>query len=368
MKRRDFIIKTILGTIGTGLGLISIPSPIENAINYSKAEIIQKEIINISLQSLEKRIMISNLLLDKNLDYLPDLHKNVFNNSDLNNRINDTKEYLAELVLKKSLEFSKRKPSLKTLKRIRDELNEKMDYMERIKDFERIKFFDFRNKIMVTSNNFSEFNNQSLKEYSELEVYSAKINELSKIFPELLRMRKTMTNISSDTSFIRQASKISKIPVEEIVTFADLESNGYEFAIGRDGEINRFQFIPKYIQDIYFRAISQKNELTGFILDKKVKNNKNNLLETIARDSELNIAIAANFMVYLKDKTKKDFQYILAYNKGVNGAMSLQKKTIRNLENSSRISSGEKELAVYKYYLDFKESGKNFRRIKESVI
>mgnify|MGYP001558537909 FL=1 len=221
---------------------------------------------------------------------------------------------------------------------------------------------------MVTSNNFSEFNNQSLKEYSELEVYSAKINELSKIFPELLRMRKTMTNISSDTSFIRQASKISKIPVEEIVTFADLESNGYEFAIGRDGEINRFQFIPKYIQDIYFRAISQKNELTGFILDKKVKNNKNNLLETIARDSELNIAIAANFMVYLKDKTKKDFQYILAYNKGVNGAMSLQKKTIRNLENSSRISSGEKELAVYKYYLDFKESGKNFRRIKESVI
>lgn len=364
MDRRNFIIKTSLGIAG---GIIGTPSIIKNSVNYSKEELKQVEILTTNLPSLEKRIMIGNLFLNEELGSLTTIHQKVLENTELNKKIDKVTESIVEFILKKSHDFSKKKSSSKILKKVREELQNRRNYLETIKNFERIKFANFRRDILVSSRNFEEFNKDSLKEYNKFNDYFLKIENLSNEYPNIRKIQETLFNLSSDVLFIKKASKISKIPIEDIIAFANLESNGNEFEIGRDGEINRFQFIPKYVQDIYIKALSQKNELTEFILDKKVGKDKNSLLETIVRDSELNIAIATNFMAYLKENTDKEYQYILAYNKGIQGVKSIPKSTKRKLENPSKISQKEKKYSVFKYYLDFRNAKNGFKTLSKNL-
>jgi hypothetical protein len=207
----------------------------------------------------------------------------------------------------------------------------------------------------------------ALKEFYKFGNYISLIDSLirnGEASPQVQKLYKTLTNLSPDSSLISWASK-SGIPIEEIVAFADVESNGNPFAIGRNGEITAFQLNPRYLTDICNNALSRRNILSDYIQENA---SKKTLLEDLAGNSKLNIAVAVNFMKYLKEKTGTDYEYVLAYNMGLRGILELSQRTRRKLENpAERISEQDKKRSVFGYYTSFLDSKRAFEQIRSHI-
>lgn len=372
MEKREFLKKILLfgGVIGTGL--ISIPEIIENEVIYNPKKMKKKELFSTNLSSLEKTIMTGNLLKENEAKEMVDFHSKILKKTEINKKTEEIREKIIEIILHNSRKFSKRKPSKERMKELGEEIDLLSYNIDSIKKDEIIDFIGFdRNAFVKINGNMLEFGNSNLREFYQLNNYSCitesavKEEKNREGKPVLWSSFNTLKKLAPDASFILNASNISKIPVEEIIAWANIESEGREFAIGREGEINRFQLHPLYIRDIYKNALAQNNALSEYIRE---NTSEKNLLENTVRNSKLSIALAVNQMVRLKKETNTYYEYVLAYNRGLVGASILSKRTKKKLENPETITEKETKYSAFSYYLGYLNAVKNFRKIKESII
>ncbi|MFH1310975.1 MAG: transglycosylase SLT domain-containing protein [Nanoarchaeota archaeon] len=367
MKRRNFLIKTTLATAGI-VGFFGIPNLIQDTVVYSERELIKKELFSVDLNFLEKILMIDNLLIKENSGYLTNLDEEVKRVSKIETKLNKVEEGISEFVEKKVTLFRKKNASKEELYQVRDELNERYQEILNIKKNEKVSFINFKRNLFVSyKNDFFEKGGPILKELHRLDNYFSKLNSLmsnEKKDSPIYSTGITLMNLSADASFIRKASNISGTPIEEIVALANVESLGKKFAVGTEGEINRFQLHPKYLRDNYRNALSQKNILSDYIRE---NTSEKTLLKDLAGDSKLNIAITANLMRYLNEKTKTYYEYILSYNRGLGRALDIPERIRIKLENPENISEKSKRYSIYRYYTNFLDAKKAFEQIKGYV-
>lgn len=372
MDRRKFLEKTLIIGGGIGLGVISTPYTIENATISKSKELEMKELLSTDILSLEKAVMTSNLLREEPVKNITDFHNKITEKSDIESKTEKIREEIIEIVINNSKKFSRKKPSNEKLKDFCYKIDNLQYEMDKIKEGGKIKFIGFkRNTIADIGGHILEFGNANLREFyqinnhlclTELEVKNKKDEKGNLILNSTYN---TLQKIAPDALFILEASKISKIPIEEIVAFANVESEGREFAIGKEGEINRFQLHPKYLKDIYKNALAQNNALSEYINE---NTNEGNLLEDSVRNSKLSIALAVNHILNLKKETSTYYEYILAYNRGIAGIKKLSDRTRKKLENLKNITEKEAKNPIFGYYLGYVNKINNFRKIKESII
>ena len=367
MNRRNFLIKTI--PIMAGItGLFLTTNPIKDAILYSPEELKKIILFSTNSHSLEKMIMMGTLLTEESPKLIIDIHKETNQNLSIDFEIKRLEEDITELSIEKIMQFSKKAPSDEELYETRDEIDRKYQKINELKESKNMDLVSFKRMIFLSSQrNFLELDESVLKELYQFDKYILFFDSLIKneeINYSLRKLSKTLINLSPESLFISEASKISEIPIEEIVAFANIESMGRTFAVGRGGEINRFQLNPKYLWDIYKNTLSQKNSLSDYIQE---KTSKETLLEDLIRDSKLNTAMAVNLMKYLKEHTNTNYEYVLAYNKGLNRALNLSAEVKEKLKHPEKISEIDKEHPIFKYYSNFLSTKKDFEKIKSSL-
>ena len=367
MDRRKFLIGA--GLIGASL--IILNRGVNNAVLYSPEELERKELFSLNLSSLEKTIMAGELLAEQNPIFLIDLHKEMLGNLKILEQIEKMKEDISDKIIKYSNEFAKKRPSQKDFEEKTREIDELASEIYALKKGIKINLSRFKRNVFVSINDKDEvieFGESGLKELYTFDNYlfiALSQSERSEYNPGIKRIDETLKKMSSDSSSILEASKISGIPIGKIVAFSDIESSGNEFAIGRDGEINRFQFNPKYLKDIYNNALSINNQLSDFINE---NTKPKTLLEDIARNSKLNIAMAVNLMKYLEENTNESYESVIAYNLGISRTSEISLGARTKLRNPEKITPGNlKRYNIYRYYTNFLNAKRSFDEIKNRL-
>lgn len=362
MDRRDFLKKTLVTAAGVAV-TFGLPNLINDEVLYSP-----KELFSTDLYSLEKIIMTGKILTEENPESLINLYSELNQKPHIDIETERIKGEIKELLISKIRQFSRETPSKEKVDEARDEIDQKYQKIRQIKEDEKITFVDFKREIFVSSQeDLLKPGDSALKEFYKFDNYISLLDSLIRNGEAELSVRvlyMTLVNLSPNSLLISEASNISGIPIEEIVAFANLESTGRPFAIGRDGEINTFQLNTRYLADIYENALSRKNLLSDYIQE---NTSKRTLLEDLAGNSRLNIAIAVNLMKYLKEETGTDYEYVLAYNRGLERALNLPQRIRRKLENPERISEKDKKKGVFGYYTSFLDTKKAFEQIRNHV-
>lgn len=362
MDRRDFLKKSLVTAAGIAVTFGS-PDLINDAVLYSP-----EELFSTDLYSLEKIIMAGKILAEEN----PESLINLYNELNQKPRIDiETKRIngeIKEILIGKIRQFSRKTPSKEKVYEARDEIDQKYQEIRKIKEDEKITFVDFKREIFVSSQEgLLKTGNSALDEFYRFGNYFSLLDSLIRNGEVDLSVRvlyTTLVNLSPNSLLISEASNISGIPIEEIVAFANLESTGRPFAVGRDGEINTFQLNTKYLADIYENALSRRNLLSDYIQE---NTSKRTLLEDLVGNSRLNIAVAVNLMKYLKEETETYYEYVLAYNEGLGRALNLSQRTRRKLEHPERISEKDKKRSVFGYYTSFLNTKRAFEQMRNHV-
>lgn len=362
MKRRDFLRISLMAATGVS-AVLALPDPVNDAIVSFPAKI-----LSTNLHSLEKIIMAGNMLTEESPESLITLHRDLNQKPNIEFETGRINEEIKRIIIRKVVQFSRKSPSKEELYGIRDEIDKKCREIRRIKENERITFIDFKGGVFISSREgFLKPGDSELKELYRFGDCISLLDSLARNMETdspFQRLYQTLTNLSPDSSFISEAAKISGVPIEEIVAFANIESVGRPFAIGRDGEINTFQLHPKYLMDIHRIALSRKNLLSDYIQE---NTSKKTLLEDLAGNSRLNIAIAVNLMKSLKEDTKTHYEYVLSYNMGLGGVGNLSQKIRRKLENPYNISEKDRESKIFGYYTGFLNAKSSFEQIKSHL-
>ena len=360
MDRRGFLRKSMMTIAGTA-AMFRSPNLINDKFLY-----FPKELFSTDLYSLEKIIMAGKILTEENPKSLINLYNEVNQKPHINIETERIKSEIKEILINKIRQFSRKTPSREKVDEVRDEIDQKYQKIKQIKEDEKITFVDFEREVFVSSQeDFLKPGDSTLKEFYRFRNYFSLLDSLIRNGEANLRvLYMTLVNLSPNSLLISEASNISKIPIEEIVAFAKLESTGKPFAIGRYGEINTFQLNPKYLIDTYNNALSIKNLLSDYIQE---NTSKKTLLEDLVRNNRLNIAVAVNFMKYLKEKTETDYEYVLAYNMGLGGILKLSQRTRRKLENPERISEKDQKKKIFRYYTSFLDSKRAFEQIRSHI-
>ncbi len=362
MDRRDFLRRSLITTGGIA-AVLAFPGSINNTIVSPTTKI-----FSTNLDSLEKVIMAGKILRDENPESLINLHSNLNQKPNIGAETEKINEEIKRFLIEKIKQFSRKAPSKEKLYEIRDEIDKKYQEIRIIKENERITFVDFKRKVFISSEEgFLKSGDSELKEFYKFGKDISLLDSLARdeeANPPIQRLYKTLVNLSPDSLFISEASKISRVPIEEILAFAYVESVGRPFAIGREGEINTFQLHPKYLDYIHQNALLRKNLLSDYIEE---NTSKRTLLEDLAGNSRLNTAMAVNLMKFLKEETKTYYEYVLSYNIGVGGVGSLSQKTRRKLENPERISNKDMGKRIFGYYTGFLNAKNAFEQMKEHL-
>lgn len=360
MDRRDFLRKSLVTVAGTAAMFWS-PNLINDEFLY-----FPKELFSTDLYSLEKIIMAGKILTEENPESLINLYNEVNQKPHINIETERIKSEIKEILINKIRQFSRKTPSREKVCEARDEIDQKYQKIKQIKEDEKITFVNFKREIFVSSQeDLLKPGDSALKEFYKFDNYISLLDSLIRNGEANLRvLYMTLVNLSPNSLLISEASNISGIPMEEIVAFANLESTGRPFAIGRDGEINTFQLNTRYLTDIYKNALSRKNLLSDYIQE---NTSKRTLLEDLVGNSRLNIAVAVNLMKYLKEETETYYEYVLAYNRGLERALDLPQRVRRKLENPERISEKDKKKSVFRYYTSFLNTKRAFEQMRNHV-
>ncbi len=370
MNRRNFLGRTTLIVTGVTLGLTFTPETIKNAVLYSPEELKTIKLFSLDVPSLERIIATGKLLTTKNPASLIELHEELSKNQPATSQIESREDELAEEVLRKSKEFSKKRPTKSYFHETTQKIDEMSSELQRLRERTEIDFIRQKRSIFgVTNDRQIEVRDSDLQElYVSDRCHSLALSFIEKAEQgsPLHRLSKTLKRISKDSQFIAYASTAGGVSLRKILGFIDIESQGREFAIGRDGEINRFQLHPRYLEDTYRNALSLGNELSDYIRE---NTSRRTLLENLSRDSKLNIALAVNFMKYLEKKTKEDYQSVIAYNRGLKRALNLSPTISKKLKNHRKITKKDLEnYSVYRYYSNFLDAGKSFEQIRDHIV
>ncbi|MEX2016881.1 MAG: transglycosylase SLT domain-containing protein [Candidatus Pacearchaeota archaeon] len=369
MNRREFLRHAgIVGAV-IGIGMASLPETIKNTVIYSSSDLEINELFYFDISYLERVIATETLFVSTQPQPLIRLHHYISKNLE-KERIEYIEEMLVEKIINDSKKFSKEKPSGKDFRKATETIDEMFTELQRIRNETDIKFVNQKRNIFVVSKDESvEFGIDNLETfYSADNNYALVVShvEEANYNSPLHRLSKTIKRISEDSEFMLNASKSSGVSLAKIVAFADIESQGRKFSVGRDGEINRFQLHPKHLNDIYRQALSVKNELSDYIRE---KTSGRNLLEDVARDSKLNMALAVNLMKYLEKRTEEGFESVLAYNRGLGKALGLSSRTKNKLRNPKNITEKDlKRYQIYKYYTNFLNAEKSFDEIRSYFL
>lgn len=364
MNRRHFLIN--LGLIGAGA--VFVNSGIYNTMLYSKRELQMEDVLSMNLSSAEKMTMDTELIYGRKNESLTKLKDALTNNPNLLAQIAKKRDEMSGIVLKKSHDFSRKTPSRSVYRHFSEKIDSIAEELDNLKENRDLKVVNFRRgQFVLMDGELKSVESRLLKEIKDYEdsIYpleSLKSNGTDS--QRIIRIYKTLERISPDASFISYASKESGIPLEEIIAFADVESVGREFAIGRNGEVNRFQLTPRYVKDMYSAALSRRNSLSEYLYE---KTSEKRILEDAVRDSKVHIALAANFIGHLKEQTNNYYEYILAYNRGLGRAKDLPSKARKKLRNPHLLSKKDLRQSLYSYYNNFLSAKKSFTEVREAM-
>ena len=234
MNRKDFLIR--LGMVAGGILLA--PNLIQNPVLYSHEEFEVRKLASFNLSYLERVLSTGILLMDENPSSLISLHKKISDISEKSGQMESLREELTREVIDSSRQFLKKKPSNEKFGEATRKIDEMSSEIDRLKKDVKLEFINHKRKILtVLGDDIVDFGNSSLREFYKFgryhflaAGYMEKTEENS-----FSRIGKTLGKLSQDSQFLAEASLISGIPMKKIVAFADIESQGREFSIGRDG-------------------------------------------------------------------------------------------------------------------------------------
>ncbi|MEK6907180.1 MAG: transglycosylase SLT domain-containing protein [Nanoarchaeota archaeon] len=356
MNRRQFIRDAAIITTGSLLA----SSKIKNSEIISLGKLGNKGSY-ISLYQLEKILMGNLFFLDKYPKELIEWYNLAIKNPDLVSEINARKQDLIDLSLSKIRLSLKKRLTRKGVNSLMEVLDSISGEIEELKKNEKLHYVVNNDQVVLLHNGLI-YDKIPLKEFPRFDLYLNDEGGDEKK-DSLLRFFRTLNRLSPDSEFIKRASEISSMPLEDITAFAYKESAGRPCAVSINGDIGRFQLNPKVLNDTYRYTTEQDNELAEFI---KQNTSRSTFLEDLAANPELNIATGVNLMRYKLEKVK--FYYVVAYYIGLRGASKLSNRTKYKLRNPDKITDKDLRNNIIDYYHDFRYARNNFRRIKDSLI
>lgn len=364
-------IKNFIRAAAISSGLLFFPVQINNSNLYSKEELVEKIIFSTNLYELEQMMMVKSLLLNEDASSLNGLIEKIMQQDrDLFYKIQKEEKHLAELTLKKIRRFSRKRASREEhsgAMRELDSLARRIDIIKKVYD---VDFVSLRKKnyasIPIELIPYKSSLTEKLSLLSKLEFLDTIKDDSSDYGNNTYKLIETLKKLAQDAEFIRKAAD-SGIPLEEIIARYHIESGGRRRTVSRIGAINTSQINPNSdnLPYIYLVTAYQKNDLGEFIRE---QSSYKRFLRDLVMNSRLNIAVGVNFESYLKDETNNYYEYVISYNRGIEGTLSLPRFIKIKLAYPERISGEDtKKHHPLRYYTDFLNSIKTFNKLKEMV-
>ena len=186
--------------------------------------------------SLERIIATGKLLTTKNPASLIELHEELSKNQPATSQIESREDELAEEVLRKSKEFSKKRPTKSYFHETTQKIDEMSSELQRLRERTEIDFIRQKRSIFgVTNDRQIEVRDSDLQElYVSDRCHSLALSFIEKAEQgsPLHRLSKTLKRISKDSQFIAYASTAGGVSLRKILGFIDIESESLEADYG----------------------------------------------------------------------------------------------------------------------------------------
>jgi len=290
--------------------------------------------------------MVDSLYLENN-EKINDLYEKAVENNEFKDKSEKIRKELINITLNEAEKISRKKPRLKNYHRI----NRKLDnYQNKIESLKEKYFID----------PFS---------YSPIHIDLIEKNNKSNALYNLINKNRwdlksdiitTLDRVGNDSSFIREASEGSGIPLEDILSLIHIESSGKEFALSLNGCINRMQINPRYAKLIYDEVTYQNNNLAYFI---KKNSSKDDFVENLVKNSKLNIAVGVNYFKHLREYFDDEAKALVAYNFGIPNLKDMEDNIINKLYKR-KFSRDDLKFPTISYYAKYKNAKNTLKEIK----